>query len=172
VSEQLYVATTPEDYQVFAALVSEYVQWCRGRYQQQRWFVEQVFGHQALEDELKALAQTYGAPNGITLLARSDGEVRGGGAYRRLADGSCEMKRLFVPPRHAGQGTGRRLCAALMDAARAEGIALMRLDTARLLREAIGLYKSMGFRECPPYRHYPAELMPFLLFMEAPLSPG
>ncbi len=45
----------------------------------------------------------------------------------------------------------------------------MRLDTATLLTEAIGMYKSLGFRECPPHRAYPDDLMTYLLFLEIPL---
>lgn len=56
-----------------------------------------------------------------------------------------------------------------MTAARDEGYELMRLDTATLLTEAIGMYKSLGFRECPPHRAYPDDLMTYLLFLEIPL---
>ena len=56
-----------------------------------------------------------------------------------------------------------------MDAARREGYRVMHLDTSRRLTEAIALYESFGFRECPPYRAYPPDLMPHLLFMEAGL---
>ncbi len=80
------------------------------------------------------------------------------------------MKRLFVPDRFKGHGIGRRLCRALMISARDEGYAWMRLDTATLLTEAIGMYKSLGFRECPPHRAYPDELMSYLIFMEISLA--
>jgi len=170
--EQIYTATSDTDYLAFAKLVTEYVQWCRERYASNPWFVEEVFGFQALDAELQTLAAAYGPPNGITLLARRDGVICGAGAYRRLPDNTCEMKRLFVPQRFAGRGTGRELCRELMRAAAREGYTRMLLDTGNLLKEAIGLYHSMGFRECAPYREYPAELMPFLVFMEADLAPA
>jgi ribosomal protein S18 acetylase RimI-like enzyme len=132
--------------------------------------VERVFGYQALEEELGSLAIAYGSPNGITLLAKVDGEICGGGAYRRLGEGVCEMKRLFVSDRFKGRGIGRQLCAALIESARAEGFELMRLDTANLLTEAIALYRSVGFQVCEPYRDYPEDLMPFLVFMELSLG--
>jgi len=96
--------------------------------------------------------------------------VCGAGAYRRLEDGSCEMKRLFVPAAFKGLGLGRRLARALIDAARAEGYGLMRLDTGNLLSEAIALYRSLGFRDCAPHRSYPAQLLPYLVFLELPLD--
>jgi GNAT superfamily N-acetyltransferase len=170
VSELIRAASTASDYDGFAGLVSEYVDWCRARYRQDEWFVDQVFGHQSLASELDALPAAYGPPNGRTLLAFRDGQLCGGGAYRRLADGTCEMKRLFVPTRSSGAGTGRRLCEALIRSAQTEGFGLMRLDTANLFTEAIALYKSVGFRECVPYHEYPQALMPYLVFMELPLD--
>ncbi len=167
--ELIYSASTSADYQALAALVSEYVQWCRARYRADPWFVSEVFGHQSLDSELQSLADAYGPPRGRTLLAARDGVIQGGGAYRRLADGSCEMKRLFVPDRYQGGGIGRRLCRALIESARGEGFQLMRLDTANLFAEAIALYRSMGFRDCAPHHRYPVELMPYLVFMELPL---
>lgn len=164
-------AQTEGDYEAFGALVSEYVEWCRVRYRHDPWFVDRVFGHQDLEHELLGLARTYGPPNGRTLLASRDGLVCGGGAYRRLPDGSSEMKRLYVSDRFKGQGIGRALGEALIESARAEGYPVMRLDTANLLTEAITMYHKMGFRECAPHRCYPSELLPYLVFMELPLSP-
>jgi GNAT superfamily N-acetyltransferase len=163
-------AQSAGDYQAFGALVSEYVAWCRDRYRHDGWFVDQVFGHQDLERELRQLAVSYGPPNGLTLLARRNGEICGGGAWHRLADGNCEMKRLFVPVRHQGQGIGRALAEALIESARAAGHRLMKLDTANLLTEAIAMYRQLGFRDCAPYLAYPPQLRPYLLFMELPLT--
>lgn len=164
-------ASTPADFAGFAGLVTEYVAWCRARYRDHPWFVERVFGHQSLDDELAGLQEAYSPPRGKALLFVSDGELRGGGAYRRRPDGSCEMKRLFVPARYQGQGIGRRLCEGLIESARGEGYALMRLDTAALFAEAIALYEAAGFRRCEPYLEYPPELLPHLVFMERPLAP-
>ena len=167
---EIVTATTPSDYAAFAELVRAYIDWCRARYHDDTWFVETVFGHQSLDDELTRLAERYGPPQGKTVLATCEGVVCGAGAYRRLADGSCEMKRLFVDPAFQGQGIGRRLGEALLQAAKDDGFTLMRLDTANRLTEAIRLYTAMGFTECAPYCTYPSELMPYLIFMELPLS--
>jgi GNAT superfamily N-acetyltransferase len=170
VSEMIGPARSQSDYEAFGILVREYVVWCRTRYQHDAWFVDQAFGHQGLDQELKELATTYGPPNGRTLLARRDGEICGGGAYRRLPDGTCEMKRLYVADRFRGHGIGRRLGSALIESARAEAYPLMRLDTGNLLTEAVAMYSKMGFRHCPPHRSYPPNLLPYLVFMELPLT--
>ena len=170
-TEHIREASTAADFDDFARLVGEYVAWTRGRYRDDASYVDRIFGHQSLAAEIDALSTVYGRPHGRTLLAVRDDEVCGVVAYRRLADGSCEMKRLFVADRHKGLGIGRRLCEALIEAARDDGYALMRLDTGSRLDEAIAMYESLGFRRCRPHHDYPADLMAALVFMEKPLLP-
>jgi GNAT superfamily N-acetyltransferase len=172
VPEEIAVATTDDDYAAFGALIREYWQWLQDRYADLPGFVDAVGGHQALEAELGSLSERYGPPAGRVLLARSGVHLVGGIALRDLGDGACEMKRLFVPDRFAGNGTGRRLCQALLDVATADGYDVMRLDTGFANAEALRMYESLGFRECPPYHDYPADLVPHLRFMEKRLSTG
>ena len=91
-------------------------------------------------------------------------------AYRSLGDGSCEMKRLFVPERFQGHGTGRLLCRVVVDAAAADGYDSMFLDTGFLNAEALAMYASIGFVECPSFHDYPPEVMPHLRFLRVPLT--
>ena len=172
VTEQIVVASTPAEYEQFAALIREYWQWLQARYADRPGFVDSVAGHQALDEELARLSEAYGPPEGLTLLAVRDGEVTGAVACRDLHDGSCEMKRLYVPDRFRGQGTGRLLCEALVDRATSAGFRLMRLDTGELNAEATAMYLDLGFTECAPFHQYPASLMPHLRFMERPLGGG
>lgn len=158
-----------EDYTAFGEVCRAYVAWCRERYRDIPWLVEEVFGYQALDAELTTLPAKYGPPNGRTLIARIDGRVVGGGAYRRLSGNICELKRLFVTNEARGLGLGRSLTEALFAAGRADGYTGMRLDTGRLMAEAIALYESLGFVRIAPYIAYPDRLMPHLIFMERPL---
>ena len=169
-TEEIRTATTPEDFHAFAALVTEYVEWIRVRYRDNPWFTDRIFGHQSLATELKTLAATYSPPTGKTLVAVADGGIGGAVAYRKLADGTCEMKRLFVAERLKGRGLGRRLCEAIISSARTDGFALMRLDTGNLMAEAIAMYESLGFYRCEPHHVYPPDLMRHMVFMELPLS--
>ena len=168
--EVIYSASDAGDYEAFALLVGAYVAWCRSRYADLDWFVQEVFGHQSLETELAALPIVYGPPSGRALLVRSDHQVCGGGAYRKLPDGSCEMKRLFVADQFKGRGIGRKLCEALISSVREDGCELMRLDTGNRLTEAISMYKSFGFRDCAPHHEYPTHLTPYLVFMKLPIT--
>jgi GNAT superfamily N-acetyltransferase len=166
----IHEANTPEDYAAFGALIREYVEWCRSRYAHEPWLVDQVFSYQSLDEELRLLPAAYGPPNGRSLLAIADGEVRGAVAYRKLSEHVCEMKRMFVPSRFHGQGLGAQLCKALIVRAEADGFHTMRLDTAAAFTEAINLYRSFGFTECPPYIDYPERMKPMIVFMEKALA--
>ena len=64
---------------------------------------------QNFERELNNLAADYGPPGGRLLLASAAGEPGGGVGVRKLADGVCEMKRLYVRPRARGTGLGRSI---------------------------------------------------------------
>ena len=138
-------ARSEADYVGFADLIREYVAWCRERYFDTPWFVEMAFSHQSLDSELAQLRLSYGPPNGKTLLAVDDGEVRGCAAYRTRGEGVCEMKRMFVPSRFHGQGLGRRLGEALLAQAQADGFCAMRLDTGNMMTEACAMYRALGF---------------------------
>jgi GNAT superfamily N-acetyltransferase len=169
VAEEIVVARTPAEYDVFAAFIREYAGWLRHRYASVPGMIADIESHQGWDAELEALPARYGPPAGKTLLAVRDGDVTGVVAYRDLHDGSCEMKRMFVPERFQGQGTGRALCVALIAEARADGFGLMRLDTGFLNSEAMAMYEKLGFRECPAYLDYPASILPHLRFMERDL---
>lgn len=166
---QLVIAKTPDDFEAFGTICRAYVEWCRDRYSDMPWFVEEVFGYQSLEDELTKLERKYGQPAGRTIIAATMDGVVAGGAYRRLSDTVCELKRLYVTDKARGHGLGRKLSDALIKYAKSDGYITMQLDTGNRLTEAIAMYASMGFRHIAPYQAYPERLMPYLVFMEKAL---
>ena len=80
------------------------------------------------------------------------------------------MKRLFVRSSANGRGLGRKLCDALLQMASRDGFRTMRLDTTRDMVEAIGLYRTFGFRDVAPFAGYPDRMRPMMLFMAREIS--
>lgn len=101
-------------------------------------------------------------------VARVDGAAVGCGAIVRHADGSAELKRMFVSPSGRGRKLGARLLATLEEAAAADGAACIRLETGNRQPEALGLYHAAGYREIGPFGDYVAS--PVSLFMEKRLK--
>jgi len=86
-------------------------------------------------------------PAGLLLVARLHGEPVGCGALKFHGDAPAEIKRMWVAPAARGLGLGRRLLTDLEAQAAARQVRTLRLETNRSLGEAIGLYKSAGYRQ-------------------------
>ena len=76
-------------------------------------------------------------------------------ALRPLDALTAEMKRLYVRPAYRAHGVGRALAEAVIAAAREAGCARVVLDTLPRMREAVALYRSLRFRQIPPYLPQP-----------------
>ena len=121
-------------------------------------YVEQLgvdLRFQDIAGELKSLPVMYSPPLGCLVLAMHGEAAVGCGAVRRLADGICEMKRLYVRPVARGSQLGRRIVLRLIGAARHLGYQALRLDTLADMSAARGLYRSLGFREIGAYYSNP-----------------
>jgi putative acetyltransferase len=123
---------------------------------------------QGFEKELAGLPGDYALPAGRLLLAYDNGELGGCVALRKIDEGICEMKRLFLRDKFRGQGLGRSLIEVVVSEATEIGYQRMRLDTLPpKMNDAIALYRSYGFKEIDPYYTNP---VPGAMFMELNLK--
>ena len=153
---QIIQAETPQHIAQARELFREYEAWLG---------IDLCF--QSFEKELTELPGAYAPPNGRLLLAFDNSQLAGCVALRKIGDGTCEMKRLFLLPRFQGRGLGRQLISAILSEAKNVGYQRMRLDTLPpKMNTAIALYRSLGFREIEPYYDNP---VPGAKFMELDL---
>ena len=110
---------------------------------------------QGFADEVASLPGAYAPPRGRLLLAQVGGAPAGCVALHGWDGGTAELKRLYVRPQFRHDGLGRALTEAACAEARKLGYARARLDTLPSMREAIALYRSLGFLEIPAYRENP-----------------
>jgi len=92
--------------------------------------------------------------NGAFFVAYVEGVPRACGAYRRIAPGIAEVKRMWADPDIRGQGLGAAVLRTIEDAARTEGYHELRLETGLHLAAAVRLYRGFGFAECTPWGDY------------------
>lgn len=110
---------------------------------------------QSFDAELADPLKKYGAPKGALFLAYYNNEAAGCIALQPLADGSCEMKRLYVKPNFRQYKIGKALVDQLLITAKELGYSNIKLDTLQRLQPAIQLYKKLGFIESEAYYKNP-----------------
>ena len=141
---------------LFQANTQEDIEHARSLFQEYAGGLGISLCFQNFDRELANLPGDYEPPDGRLLLATEDDQLAGCIALRKLGDGVCEMKRLFIRPAYRGKGLGRVLVAAIIDEARQLGYTHMRLDTIPgRMDQAIALYRSIGFVEIEPYYESP-----------------
>lgn len=99
---------------------------------------------------LTEIDSVLAAPNAL-YVAIADGSTLATAALKHLGGGVGEVKRMYVDRAARGNGIGRTLLSALVDDAVAAGLELLRLETARWMIEAHGLYESFGFVDREDY---------------------
>jgi GNAT superfamily N-acetyltransferase len=110
---------------------------------------------QDFERELETLPGDYAPPAGRLFLALENGKAAGCAGLRKISGEAGELKRVYVRPIFRGQGIGRRLVLAVVEAARRNGHSRLCLDTLPSMKRALELYRAMGFKPVEAYRENP-----------------
>ncbi len=104
----------------------------------------------------KAGPAELGPPGGVYLVGYRGGAAVCGGGLKRLPDGACEIKRMYVVPEARRSGLARALLEALEEAARALGYRTVRLDTGSRQPHAQAFYEAAGYRRVGNFNNNPA----------------
>lgn len=107
-------------------------------------------------DMPKAGPAELSPPGGSLLVGYDDGGTAVCvGGVKRLPDGACEIKRMYVAPAARGRGVGRELLRALEGEARALGYEIVRLDTGPKQPSARRMYEEAGYVEIENFNANP-----------------
>jgi carbonic anhydrase len=123
---------------------------------------------QGFEEEVNTLPGKYDQPYGKLYIVKYNDKYSGCIGLRKLEDGICEMKRLYLKPELRGKGIGNELVQKLIQDAKEIGYKKMRLDTIKeKMPNAVKLYEKYGFVKTEKYYNNPN---PHTLFMELDLT--
>lgn len=132
---ELAEARWPVDGAAVRALFTEYAE-----------FMGYELCFQGFAQELEDLPGDYAPPAGTLILACVGGRPAGCVAVRPAVRGHAELCRLFVRPRHRGDGIGRALVRRAIDWAARSGYACIDLETVPTrMATAERLYARFGF---------------------------
>ena len=105
--------------------------------------------------ELDIINSMYGSPTGCLLLVYDNDKALGCAAFRKIGEGICELKRMYIQPAYRGLHIGQAMLDLLFNKAKDYGYMAMRLDTLDSMLPALKLYRSNGFYEIDAYYQNP-----------------
>jgi GNAT superfamily N-acetyltransferase len=103
----------------------------------------------------KAGAAELSPPGGTFVVGFYDGTPVCCGGVKRLPDGTCEIKKMFVVAEARGRGVARALLVELEQRARDLGYAVARLDTGPKQTRAQRMYERAGYAPIPNFNANP-----------------
>jgi len=100
-----------------------------------------------IDADLWDIEANYDAVGGVFFVVQAaDGRIVGSVAIAPMPDGGCELRKMYLERSHRGCGLGKLLLETAITEARRMNATRITLETAAVLQEAIGLYRSYGFK--------------------------
>lgn len=133
------------------------------RKEDQPWFeklnrewIEKYFWMEPPDYEILQEPEKHILANGGSIfMAIADGSVAGTVALKRVPGNFCELTKMAVREAFRGKKIGRALAEAAIERAKDSGAEKIILYSNTMLKPALALYRSLGFREVPldgPYK--------------------
>ncbi len=106
------------------------------------------------DSDLNDIEKNYINGNGIFEIAEDDeGNVYATMGLFKIDADACEIRKMYINKNYRGKGIGKLLLIRCIEKAKRLGYKKIILETASVLKEAIGLYTKHGFK-----RYYPEHL--------------
>jgi len=106
---------------------------------------------QCTDADLKNIEQSYLRRGGVfCVLEEKDGSIIGSYGLYPMQPGICELRKMYLRRDYRGKGHGRRILEDALTKARQLRFGRITLETASVLKEAIRLYESYGFKPYQP----------------------
>jgi len=81
------------------------------------------------------------------VLVDEDGRIVGSVALHAASPSTCEIRKMYLASDARGRGLGRKLLEHALARAKLLGFTRVELETASVLKDAIALYESYGFKK-------------------------
>eukprot|EP01084_Bolivina_argentea_P168654 292435_1 len=112
---------------------------------------------QNFEKELKEFPDENQPPNGVTFILLNQNKIVGAitmqpikGNNKVIIEKYCELKRLYIQPKHRGNGFAKRMVKKCINRAIKLQYNKIRLNTLSSMSTAQNIYKKMGFIQVTP----------------------
>ena len=106
---------------------------------------------EATDADLKDIEKSYFERGGVFYVLEDEGgAIIGAYGLYPVSQSECELRKMYLYRSFRGKGLGKVLLEDALANARRMGFGRVMLETASVLVEAIGLYKSYGFVEYEP----------------------
>ena len=101
---------------------------------------------QGTDRDIADIEAHYIARGGIfELLENEDGELLGTVGLYPMSAETVELRKMYFSKELRGKGFGKKMLQRMIERARQLGFKKIYLETATVLREAVGLYEKFGF---------------------------
>ncbi len=168
-SQTITQADAASSAELVSELFWEYLEWGNAKLLQE--FGIQLDIISMIEADMQTLDK-FMPPGGCLLLGYVEERLSGIACLKPLTADIGEIKRMYVRPEARRCGLGRDLLNHLLEKGRRIGYKTIRLDSARFMVEAHGLYRACGFRQIGAYAgsEIPTDFQEHWIFMERDLS--
>ena len=96
--------------------------------------------------DIEDIDRHYFQARGWFAVLECDDAIVGSYGLFAVDDLTCELRKMYLNPRHRGKGHGKRLLEHALIKASELGYNTIVLETASVLKEAIALYNKYGFQ--------------------------